>query len=177
MRCCWIHVVFDSNQSTSGSLFPDMASVLMFAIHNIVKWWAWNDGRNSESSHIRFIWTITMLDDLGIHRVWLSLRKFAKYSASQDWWCVRCVPKNTLWNWKELSHHYFMLTISRYCEYWTPERKPCLERADPTYFGWNQKRRESSNISSRNNDFMRPSSCRDHGLNRSFSDRVFLQGG
>ena len=54
----------------------------------IVKWWAWNsEGRNLKSSHTWLIWTITMLDGLGIHREWLSSREMTLLPASQDlWW-------------------------------------------------------------------------------------------
>ena len=54
----------------------------------IVKWWAWNsEGRNLKSSHTWLIWTITMLDGLGIHREWLSAREMTLLPASQDlWW-------------------------------------------------------------------------------------------
>ena len=52
----------------------------------IVKWWAWkSEGRNLKSSHTWLIWTITMLDGLGIHRE--SAREMTLLPASQDlWW-------------------------------------------------------------------------------------------
>ena len=53
----------------------------------IVKWWAWNsEGRNLQSSHTWLIWTITMLDDHGIHREWLSPHEMTLLPASQDLW-------------------------------------------------------------------------------------------
>ena len=103
MRCCWIYVVLYSNISKSGPLFPDMASLLVFVIHNIVKWWAWNsDGRNLKSSHTWLIWTIIMLGDLDIHRKWLSLRKMTLLPASQDCRCVTSGANNAMWNWNDL---------------------------------------------------------------------------
>ena len=102
MRWYWIHVVLDSNQRKSGPLFPDMASLLVFVVHN-----------DREMVSMKFWWKklaiFTYLTDLNNHharwprhRKWLSLRKMTLLPPSQDCRCVRSGANNAMWNWNDL---------------------------------------------------------------------------